>query len=84
MVRHGGTWVLHLSGAGLSPSGFLARIEFLFFLGDRSLRTGLSTPPEWLPFPLPVTTVLVITRKGAESPGSGCIGLIYVLVFPPM
>jgi len=34
MVRHGGTWDLDLSGAGLSPSGFL---DF-FLKGDVVLR----------------------------------------------
>jgi len=45
MVHHGGTWVLDLSGAGLSPSGF-CWTSFLFFAGNVSLRTGPPPPVE--------------------------------------
>ena len=39
-----------------------------------------SLPPlEWLPFP-PLVAAVLITPKGAESPGSGRIGVIGVLV----
>jgi len=79
MVRHGGTWVLDLSGAGLSPSGFFWT-SFLIFTGNASLRTGFPPPVEWLSFP-PVVAVVLITIKGVESPGSDRVGVIGVLVF---
>ena len=56
-----------------------------FFLGFFFLRgicpCGLVPPPplEWTSFPPLVTTVL-ITPKGAESPGSRRIGVIGALV----
>jgi len=56
-----------------SPSGF-------FFTGDVSLRTGPPPPIEWLPFQ-PLVVAVLITPKGAESPGSDRIGVIRVLVF---
>jgi len=67
----GGTW-------DLDPDGFLLRV--FFFTGDVSLRTGPPHPLEWLPFP-PLVAAVFITPKGAESPGSGCIGVIGALVF---
>ena len=76
MVRHGGTWALDLSGAGLSPSGY-----WIFFSkGDVSLRTSPPPPLEWISFPPLVAAVLIIL-KGAESPGNGRIGVIGALVF---
>jgi len=36
-------------------------------------------PLEWLPFP-PLVAAVLITPKGAESPGSGRIGMIGALV----
>jgi len=49
-------------------------------MGDVSLRTGPPPPLEWLPFPSLVAAVF-ITPKGAESPGSGRIGVIGALAF---
>jgi len=70
----GGTW-------DPDPDGFLF-LGFLF-TWDVSLRTGPLPPPlEWLPFSILVSAVL-ITPKGAESPGSGRIGVIGALVFFP-
>jgi len=45
---------------------------------------ALPPPLEWLPFP-PLVAAVLITPKGAESPGSGRIGVIGALVnfFPP-
>jgi len=51
-----------------------------FFVGDVSLRTGLPPPPlEWIPFP-PLVAAVLITTKGAESPGRSRIGVIGALV----
>jgi len=48
-----------------------------------SLRTGPPPPLEWLPFP-PLVAAVLVTSKGAESPGSGRIRVIGALViFPP-
>ena len=55
-----------------SPSGF-------FFTGDMSLWTSPPPPLEWLSFP-PMVAAVLITPKGAESPGSGRIGGIGALV----
>ena len=63
----GGTW-------DLDPDLFLLRILF-YFTEDVSLRTGPPPPLEWLPFP-PLVTVVFITPKGAESPGSGRMTMI--------
>jgi len=71
----GGTW-------GLDPDDFLLRVFFLDFIfnGDWSLRTGPPPPPlEWTPFP-PLVAAVLITPKGAESPGSLRIGVIGALV----
>jgi len=69
----GGTW-------DRDPDSFLLRVFFSFFMGDVSLRTSLPPPLEWLPFQ-PLVHAVLITPKGAESPGSGRIGVIGVLVF---
>jgi len=37
-------------------------------------------PLEWIPFP-PLVAAVLIKPKGAESPGSGRIGVIGALVF---
>jgi len=67
----GGTW-------DRDPDGFLLRV--VFCTGDVSLRTGPPPPPlEWIPFP-PLVAAVLITPKGAESPGSGRIGVIGALV----
>ena len=72
VVRHGGN--LGPRPRRFSPSGFL-------FMGDVSLRTSpLPSPLEWLPFP-PLVAAMLIKHKGAESPGSGRIGVIGALVF---
>jgi len=51
-------------------------------MGDVSLRTGPPPPLEWIPFP-PLVAAVLITPKGAESPGSSRIGVIGALVFFP-
>jgi len=55
-------------------------VFFYFFTWDVSLRTSPPPPLEWLPFP-PLVAAVLITPKGAESPGSGRIGVIGALVF---
>jgi len=75
MVRHGGTWALDLSVAGLSPSGFL---DFFFLC--------LGTPMPVLPTVVCISATVLIGHKGADSPGShgsrmGAIGAL-VYVFP--
>ena len=60
---------------------------FPFFLSDHPLgdvSSGPVPPPplEWLSFP-PLAAAMLITPKGAESPGSGRIGVIGALVFFP-
>ena len=67
----GGTW-------DLNPDGFLLRDPFS--TGDVSLRTAPPPPLEWLPFP-PLVAAVLITTKGAESPGCRRIGVIGALVF---
>jgi len=59
-----------------SPSGF-----FLgpFFNGDWSLQTSTPPPLEWNSF-LPLVTAVLITPKGAKSPGSRRIRVIGALV----
>jgi len=47
-----------------------------------SLRTGAPPHLQWLSFPSLVAAVL-ITPKGAESPGSGRIAVVGALVFSP-
>ena len=75
MVRHGRTWAF-------DPDGFLLRGFFLDFpcRGDWSLRTGPPPPPEWTSF-LSLVTAVLITPKGAESPGCRRIGVISALVY---
>jgi len=59
-----------------SPSGFL-------FLRSMCPCGPVSPPPlEWFPFP-PLVAAVLLTPKGAESPGSGRIGVIGALVFFP-
>jgi len=74
-ARHGGTW-------DLDPDDFLFWVFFLdfFFDEDWSLWTGPPPPLEWNSF-LPLVTALLITPKGAESPGSLRLGVMGVLVF---
>jgi len=45
-----------------------------------SLRTGPSPPLEWISI-LPLVAAVLVTFKGAESPGSGRIGVTGALVF---
>jgi len=70
----GGAW-------DLDSDDFLLRVFFLDFLfyGDWSLRTGPPPSLEWTCFP-PLDTSVLITLKGAESPGSRRIGVIGALV----
>ena len=68
----GGTW-------DRTPDGFLLR--GFFFYGGCVLADQSPPPPlEWLPFP-PLVAAVLITTKGAESPGSSRIGVIGALVF---
>ena len=74
MVHHGGD--LGPRPRRFSPSGF--------FLGFFSMGIGpcgpVPPPPiEWTPFP-PLVAAVLITPKGAESPGSRRIGVIGALV----
>jgi len=46
-----------------------------------SWQTGLPPSLEWLSVP-PLVAAVLITPKGAESPGSGRIGAIGALFFP--
>jgi len=72
-ARRGGTW-------DLDPDDFLLRgFSWIFFNGDWSLRIGPPPPLEWNSF-LPLVTAVLITPKGAESPGSRRIGVIGALV----
>ena len=50
-----------------------------FFFGDWSLRTGPPPPLEWNSI-VPLVTAVLITPKGAETPGSRRIGVIGALV----
>ena len=70
---------------GLGPLTSPARVSLprVFFEGDVSLRTSPPPPLEWFPFP-PLVAAVSITSKGAESPGSGRIGVIGALVFFPI
>jgi len=70
-ARHGGTW-------DIDQDGLLLRV--FFFNGDWSLRTGPPLPLEWTSFP-PLVAAVLITPKGAESPGSRRIGVIGALVY---
>ena len=70
----GETWDIY-------PDGFL--LQVFFFTGDMSLWTSPPPPLESLLFPALVAAVL-ITPKGAESPGSGRIGVISEFIFFPI
>jgi len=61
------------------PDGFLLR--GFFFCLRRTCPCGPIpfSPLEWLPF-LPLVAAVLITSKGAQSPDSGRIGVIGVLV----
>ena len=79
--------ICHGGDLGPRPRRFLLRVFFLGFffkkgcvLADRSHSSGSST--EWLSFASIVAAVL-ITPKGAKSPGSGRRGVIDALVFFP-
>ena len=64
----------------LDPDDFFLRVFFLnFFFGDWSLQAGPPPPLERNSI-LPLVTAVLITPKGAESPGSRRIGVIGVLV----
>ena len=75
-----------MEGFGLLTS--LARLSLprvfwiLFFQGELSLQTGPPPPLEWLSIP-PLVAAALITTKGAQSPGSGLIGVIGALGFFP-
>ena len=62
------------------PDGFaiLLRVFILFifyFYGDVSLRTNPPPPLEWISSP-PLVSAVLITTKGAESPGSSRMGVM--------
>jgi len=63
------------------PDGFLFRV-FFFYGGCVLADTGRTPPPllKWLPFS-PLVAAVLITPKGAESPGSGRTGVIGAFVF---
>jgi len=63
-----------------SRSGFFSWI--FISKGDVSLWTGPPPPREWLSFP-PLVAAVSITPKVAESPGSGCTGVIGAVVLFP-
>ena len=74
-ARCGGTW-------DLDPVNFFLRYFFywiFFWGGDWSLRTGPPPPLECNSI-LSLVTVVLITLKGAEPPGSRRIGVIGALV----
>jgi len=52
---------------------------FFFLTGEVSLRTNPPPPLEWISSP-PLVTVVLITTKGGESPGSSRMGVIGALV----
>jgi len=68
----GGTW-------DLDPDGFLLRV-FFFYGGCVLADQSPPLPLEWFPFP-PLVAAVFITAKGAQSSGSGCIGVIGVFFF---
>jgi len=74
VVRHGGL---------LGPRSRQFSASIFFLTVDVSLRTASPPPLEWFPFPPLVAAAVFITFKGAESPGSGRIGVIGVLVVFP-
>jgi len=78
------TWLEHSSPWGdlgprprrFSPSGFFLG----FFLWGLVLADRTPPPLEWNSF-LPLVTAVLITPKGAESPGSRRIGVLGALVY---
>jgi len=74
----GGTWDLDPDDFSI---GFFSWIFFLMGIGPCGPVPPL--PLEWTSFP-PLVTAVLITRKGAESPGSRRIGVIgsLVLILP--
>jgi len=70
----GGTW-------DLDPDDFSFGVfPWIFFLNGDVLADWFTPPPlEWTSFP-PLVTAVLITPKGAESPGSRRIGVIGALV----
>jgi len=75
---------LSWGGLGTLTQTIYHSVFFLGFFskGDVSLRTGAPPHLQWLSFPSLVAAVL-ITPKGAESPGSGRIAVVGALVFSP-
>ena len=60
------------------PDGF---VLVGFFLRGMCPCGPVPPPPlEWLPFP-PLVAAVLITPKGAESPGSGRIGVLGAFFF---
>jgi len=56
--------------------------SWIFLNGGCVLVTGPPPPLEWLSFP-PLVAAVLITPKGAESPGSDRIGVIGAFFFSP-
>jgi len=75
VVRHGGD---------LGPRSRRFSLLGVFVLRKMCPCGPVPPPPlEWFPFP-PLVAAVSITSKGAESPGSGRIGVIGALVFFPI
>jgi len=75
------TVACHGGNLGPRPRRFLLRVFFLDFFLMRIGPCGPVPPPllEWTSFP-PLVTAVLITPKGAESPGSRRIGVVGALV----
>ena len=75
MVRHGGR------GPGTSTQTIFSFgvFSWIFFMGIGPCGPVPPPPLEWTPFP-PLVDSVLITPKGAESPGSRRIGVICALV----
>jgi len=71
----GGTW-------NLDPDGFLLRdFPLIFFLNGGCVLADRSPPSSRVASFPPLVAAVLITPKGAESPGSGRIRVIGAFVF---
>ena len=71
-----------MGGTGnLNPDDFLLRFFFpwIYFMGIGPCGPVPPHPLEWTSVP-PLVTVVLITPKGADQPGSRCIGVLGALV----
>jgi len=78
----GATWDRDPDGFAILLRVFLAFFFFFFgvgFNGDVSLRTNPPPPLEWISSP-PLVSAVLLTTKGAQSPGSSRMGVIGALV----